>query len=59
VKAMVLLSYGNASQPGNKHIGDQLQLLSQKKLRRALLEKKEVLGQLEKREMLDMNTRKY
>ncbi len=30
IKAMVLLSYGNSSQPGNKHSGDQLELLSQK-----------------------------
>jgi acyl-homoserine-lactone acylase len=28
-----LLTYGDASQPGSKHIGDQLQLLSDKKLR--------------------------
>ena len=37
VKANVLLSYGNATQPGSKHIGDQLPLLSQKKLRIACL----------------------
>jgi acyl-homoserine-lactone acylase len=59
VRAMVLLSYGNASQPGNKHIGDQLQLLSQKKLRPALLEKREVLSQLEKRELLNSATPKF
>ena len=51
-RAQVLLSYGNASQPGSKHIGDQLPFLSQKKLREALLDKKEVLKQLEKREVL-------
>ena len=32
IKAQVLLSYGNATQPGSKHIGDQLNLLSQKNL---------------------------
>ena len=47
VKAPVLLSYGNASQPGNKHVGDQLELLS---------EKKNVLQHLEKRELLDAGT---
>ncbi len=54
VKAQVLLSYGNASQPGSKHIGDQLPLLSQKKLRPALINKKDVLKNLEKREQLTM-----
>jgi acyl-homoserine-lactone acylase len=53
VRARVLLSYGNASQPGSKHIGDQLPLLSEKKLREALLDKKEVLKHLEKREVLN------
>ncbi len=50
VKASVLLSYGNSSQAGNKHAGDQFQLLSQKKLRPALLEKSDVLKNLEKKE---------
>jgi acyl-homoserine-lactone acylase len=52
VKANVLLSYGNSSQPGSKHASDQLQLLSQKKLRPALLEKSEVLKNLEKKEII-------
>ena len=52
VKASVLLSYGNASQPGSKHAGDQLTLLSQKKMRPALLEKADVLKNLERREEL-------
>jgi acyl-homoserine-lactone acylase len=51
-KAEVLLGYGNASQPGNKHAGDQLKLLSEKKLRPALLTKTEVLKNLEKKEIL-------
>lgn len=54
VHASVLLSYGNSSQPGSKHTSDQLQLLSQKKLRSALLEKKEILENLEKKEMIIM-----
>jgi acyl-homoserine-lactone acylase len=48
----VLLSYGNATQPGNKHIGDQLKMLSDKKLRPALLEKDDILKNLEERESL-------
>lgn len=52
VKANVLLSYGNSSQPGSKHSGDQLELLSQKKLRTALLEKSDVLKNLEKKEVI-------
>jgi len=33
ITARALLSYGNATQAGNPHIGDQLKLLSEKKLR--------------------------
>jgi acyl-homoserine-lactone acylase len=54
VNARVLLSYGNATQPGNKHIGDQLQLLSEKKLRPALLERSAVMSDLERREVLPL-----
>lgn len=50
IKARVLLSYGNASQPDSKHIGDQLYLMSQKKTRTPWLEKQEILQHLEKRE---------
>lgn len=50
VRAQVLLSYGNASQPGNKHSGDQLKMLSEKKLRPALLDKTDIIKNLEKRE---------
>ena len=52
VKAQVLLSYGNATQPGSKHIGDQLSLLAQKKLRPALLTRAEVLANTEEKEQL-------
>lgn len=54
VKAMVLLSYGNATQPGNRHVGDQLELLSEKKLRPALLDRKDILENLEKKEIVRM-----
>ncbi|MGI8583247.1 MAG: acylase [Chitinophagaceae bacterium] len=57
VRASVLLSYGNSSQPGSKHAGDQLQLLSQKKLRAALLEKSDVLKNLEKKEMITISNK--
>jgi acyl-homoserine-lactone acylase len=53
IKAQVLLSYGNATQPGNKHIGDQLKLLSEKKLRPALLKRADIMKNLEKREVLN------
>jgi acyl-homoserine-lactone acylase len=52
VKASVLLGYGNATQPGNKHAGDQLGMLSEKKLRPALLEKDAIRQNLEKQEYL-------
>jgi acyl-homoserine-lactone acylase len=51
-RAMVLLSYGNSSQPGNKHKGDQLKLLSEKKLRPALLNYNDILKNLEEKEVL-------
>ena len=52
VKAQSLLSYGNASQKGSKHIGDQLVLLSQKKLRPVLFYKSDVMKYVEMREHL-------
>ncbi|HVE61304.1 MAG TPA: acylase [Chitinophagaceae bacterium] len=55
VKASVLLSYGNSSQPGSKYAGDQLQLLSQKKMRPALLEKADVLKNLDKKENISIS----
>lgn len=47
VQASVLLSYGNASQPGSKHAGDQLLLLSRKELRKAWLEKADIFNNKE------------
>jgi acyl-homoserine-lactone acylase len=52
VKAKVCLSYGNSSQPGNKHLSDQLGLMSGKQLRNALLDKDEILKNLEEKELL-------
>lgn len=51
-KAMVSLSYSNASQKGSKHTNDQLKLMSEKKLRPALLTKAEILKNLEEKEEL-------
>ena len=51
-RANCLLSYGNSSQPGSPHLGDQLPLLSQKKLHPVWREKKDVEAHLEKRETL-------
>ena len=42
MKAMGLLTYGESSQPGSKHSGDQLQLLSDEKLRPVWLTRKEI-----------------
>jgi hypothetical protein len=50
----VLLGYGNATQKESKHITDQLNLLSEKKLRQALLTKADVMKHLEKKEILKM-----
>ena len=46
VRADVLLSYGNATQKGNPFVGDQLEMLSENRLRKAFLNKEEVLNNL-------------
>lgn len=51
--AKVILSYGNASQNGSKHVGDQLELFAKKELRDALLTRQQVEANLEKREEID------
>jgi len=47
VRAMVLTSYGNATQPGSPHVGDQLELFAHKKLRPAWRSRKEIEAHLE------------
>lgn len=47
VTAKALLPYGNASQPANPHVGDQLELFSEKKLRDVLLSRKDHEANLE------------
>ncbi|MEO8657226.1 MAG: acylase [Bryobacteraceae bacterium] len=48
--AQVLVSYGNSSQPGSPHATDQLPLLSEKKLRTAWRDRKEIEAHLESRD---------
>ena len=52
VRAEVLLSYGNASQPGSPHVGDQLELFARKELREAWVSREEIEANLELRESL-------
>jgi acyl-homoserine-lactone acylase len=54
VRAMVLLSYGNSTQPESKHAGDQLKMLSEKILRPALLDKSDISNHTEERELLQI-----
>ena len=51
-KAKALLTYGNATQKGNPHIGDQLELFSKKQLRPVWYEREEVEAHVEMREEL-------
>ena len=52
VRAMVLLSYGNSSQPGSPHRTDQLQHYSQKRLRPAWLSRDKIEENLSRRVVL-------
>ncbi|WP_033366234.1 acylase [Mastigocladopsis repens] len=51
VRAMVLTSYGNATQPGSPHVGDQLQLVAKKQLRPAWRSRQDILSHLEERKV--------
>ncbi|MDB6168179.1 MAG: acylase [Verrucomicrobia bacterium] len=50
VRAQVLTSYGNSSQPGSPHNEDQLPLLSQERMRPALIRRADVEANLESRD---------
>lgn len=55
VRAQVLVSYGNSSQPDSPHYGDQLELFAQQELRDAWLTREDVEANLEMAETLSMN----
>ena len=57
VRAQVLLSYGNSSQPGSPHVGDQLELLSQQRLRPAWRTRAEVEAHRARGETVDLRFR--
>jgi acyl-homoserine-lactone acylase len=50
-KAKVLMSYGDASQPGTPHLGDQIPLLAAKQMRDAWRTRAEVEAHLESRDV--------
>jgi len=52
LRAQVLLTYGNASQPGSPHDGDQLGLYSENRLRTPWRTREEIEANLERREVL-------
>ena len=52
VRAQVLLTYGNASQPGSPHVGDQLPLMASGEMRTAWRTREEIEANLEAREVL-------
>jgi acyl-homoserine-lactone acylase len=52
VRAQVLNTYGNASQPGNSHVGDQLALYARKQLRPVWRTRREIEANLESRQFL-------
>ena len=54
VRARVSLSYGNSSQPGSPHVGDQLELVSRKELRPAWRTREEIEANLESREVIPL-----
>jgi acyl-homoserine-lactone acylase len=56
VRAKVLLSYGNASQPDSPHNGDQLQLFSDKEFRDAYFYREQVDAHVKRREVMRDST---
>ncbi len=50
VRARVITSYGNATQPGSLHLGDQLELFAKKEMRAAWRTRAEIEAHLESRE---------
>ncbi|NJL58232.1 hypothetical protein HC928_26295, partial [bacterium] len=56
LRAQVLLTYGNATQPGSPHVGDQLEVFARKELRDAWLTREAILANLDRSETLTMTT---
>ena len=54
VRARSLLGYGNASQPGSPHRGDQLELMARQELRPVWRTRAEVEANLARREVMDL-----
>jgi acyl-homoserine-lactone acylase len=52
VRGRVLLAYGNATQPGNPHVGDQLDLFASQRMREAWRTRETVEANLERREQV-------
>lgn len=52
VRARVLLSYGNSSQPGSAHDGDQIPLFSRREMREAWLTRERIEANLESKERI-------
>ena len=50
VRARSLIGYGNASQPGSPHVGDQLELFAKKQLKTVWLTRADIEQNLERRE---------
>jgi acyl-homoserine-lactone acylase len=57
VRAKVILTYGNSSQPDSPHNGDQLKLFSEKKMRPVWRRLSEIEANLEEREDLSQHAR--
>jgi acyl-homoserine-lactone acylase len=53
VKAMAVLGYGNASQPGSPHLMDQLELVARKELRPVWRTREEIEVHLESRKVFE------
>jgi acyl-homoserine-lactone acylase len=51
VKAMALISYGNATQPHSSHVGAQLELFARKQLRVAWRSRQEIITHLAQRQV--------
>jgi acyl-homoserine-lactone acylase len=51
IKGKILNTYGNATQPGSPHIGDQLELAARKELRFVWRSRPEIVAHLESRQV--------